>query len=109
MVDGPNKRQLTMDELVFKHGGEFAVRQVGSENVLIPIRNRVGDLDSVFTLNDVAFRVWESLDGERRLDSIIEAICDEYEVTAETARADVDELIRGLEEAHLIERVEGKH
>jgi hypothetical protein len=98
-----------MDELVFKHGGEFAVRRVGSESVLIPIRNRVGDLDSVFTLNDVAFRVWESLDGERRLDSIIEAICDEYDVTAEIARADVDEFIRGLEEAHLIERVEGKH
>lgn len=94
-----------MDELVFKHGGEFAMRQVGNETVLIPICNQVGDLDSVFTLNEVAFRVWESLDGERRLDSIIEAICDEFDVPAETARADVDEFIRGMEEAKLVERV----
>src|SRR5438046_1663707 len=91
-----------MDKRVFRHRGEFALRQVGNESILVPIRNRVGDLDSVFTLNAVASRVWEGLDGLRPVDSIVETVCEEYDVTTEAARADIDELIHGLEEAHLI-------
>ncbi len=94
-----------MDKRVFRHRGEFALREVGNESVLVPIRGRVGDLDSVFTLNGVASRVWGLLDGQRPLNSIVETICDEYEVAPEVAVADVDELIGTLEQAHLVDRV----
>src|SRR5947209_16996075 len=79
---GPVKEPtIIMEEPAFKHGGEFALRQVGSESILVPIRNSVGDLDSVFTLNEVASRVWGLLNGQQSLDAIVEIICDEYDVT----------------------------
>ena len=91
---------------VYRPATDVVIRRVGEESVLVPVRNRVGDLDSVFTLNEVASRVWELLDGQRPMDSIVDAVCDEYEVGRDVAHADLQELIQTLEEAHLVQRVE---
>ena len=94
-------------ETVYRPAMDVVVRRVGDESVVVPVRNRVGDLDSIFTLNEVASRVWDLLDGTRPLDAIVETICDEFEVTADVATNDVEELIRSLKEVHLVEAVEG--
>ena len=91
-----------MDRRVFAHRGEFALRQVGSESILVPIRNHVGDLDSVYVFTDVAARIWTLLDGNRDVDSIVTVICDEYEADAGVVRTDLAELLGSLEAAHLI-------
>jgi Coenzyme PQQ synthesis protein D (PqqD). len=98
-----------MDKRVFMHRGEFALRQVGSESILVPIRNRVGDLDSVYVFSPVAARIWSLLDGVRDIESIIETICDEYEVETGVMRRDLGELLASLEAADLIgEAVEAR-
>jgi len=91
-----------MDRRVFAHRGEFALRQVGSESILVPIRNHVGDLDSVYVFTDVAARIWTLLDGNRDVDSIVTVICDEYEADAGVVRTDLAELLGSLEAADLI-------
>lgn len=91
-----------MDRRVFAHRGEFALRQVGSESILVPIRNHVGDLDSVYVFNAIGARIWPLLDGSHDIESIVEVICDEYEVEPDVARPDVDELLGSLEAAGLI-------
>jgi len=40
-------------------------------------------------LNEVGSRIWALADGTRTLGSIVEVICQEYEVTPERAQADV--------------------
>jgi hypothetical protein len=90
------------DKRVFAHRGEFALRQVGSESILVPIRNRVGDLDSVYVLTDVAARIWALFDGNRDVDTIVAMVCSEYDVEASIVRADLDELLGSLESADLI-------
>lgn len=91
-----------MDRRVFAHRGEFALRQVGSESILVPVRNHVGDLDSVYVFNAVGARIWPLLDGSRDVESIVGIICDEYDVEANVVRADLDELLGSLEAAGLI-------
>jgi len=92
-------------ETVYRPAMDVVVRRVGEESVVVPIRNRVGDLDSIFTLNEVASRVWELLDGARPLDAIVETICEEFEVTSDVARSDVQELLDALQQVHLVEAV----
>lgn len=91
-----------MDRRVFTHRGEFALRQVGSESILVPIRNHVGDLDSVYVFTDVAARIWTLLDGNRDVDSIVAMIGSEYDVDSGVVRADLEELLGSLEAADLI-------
>ena len=92
-----------MDRRVFAHRGEFALRQVGSESILVPIRNHVGDLDSVYVFNAIGARIWPLLDGSHDVESIVAVICDEYEAEPSVVRADLDELLGSLEAAGLID------
>ena len=89
---------------MFAKSGEFVLRNVGREAVLVPIRNRVGDLDSVFTLTPVAARIWGLIDGRTAVDAIAACICDEYDVTKDIAMHDLVELLEGLEAAQLVRR-----
>jgi hypothetical protein len=90
---------------VYRQMADVVTRRVGDESVIVPVRSHVADLDAVITLNPVAARIWELLDGQRDLDSIAGTISEEFEVEPETARDDVDEFIRSLEETKLVERV----
>lgn len=91
-----------MDSRVFARSGEFVLRAVGTEGVLVPIRNRVGDLDSIYVVSPVAMRVWELIDGRNDVDAIVAAIVAEYEVGAEQAAKDVGDLLSVLSEAGLV-------
>ncbi|MBV8546727.1 MAG: PqqD family protein [Acidobacteria bacterium] len=91
-----------MDNRVFAHRGEFALRQVGAESILVPVRNHVGDLDSVYVFTTVAARIWSLIDGSRDVDSIVTTICGEYDGEPDVVRADLEELLGSLEGAALI-------
>lgn len=86
---------------------DIVMRNVGGEMILVPIRANVGDLDSVYTLSTVAARVWTLLDGSRTLDEIAALLTGEYDVSHETLRADLEELIASLESSSLVSRANG--
>jgi ubiquitin-protein ligase len=88
--------------MAFTHSGEFVLRKVGSEAVLVPIRNRVGDLDSVYVMSPVALSIWSLIDGVNDAEAIAARVADEYDVEPATAAQDVKEYLTALEEAELI-------
>src|SRR4051812_1875508 len=90
--------------VVYRKNENVVARQVGDDVVVVPIRHNVGDLDSVYTLNAVAARVWSLLDGARNVEVLVEAVCSEYDVSREVAENDLADLFLSLEDAKLIER-----
>ena len=59
-----------------------------------------------YTLNDVGRFLWESLDGEQKLQDIYEEMLEQYEVDPETARKDMVELIDDLMQEGLLKSIE---
>ncbi|HJW93536.1 MAG TPA: PqqD family protein [Thermoanaerobaculia bacterium] len=90
--------------MTYQRSREVVCREVGGESILVPIRNRVGDLESIFVLNPMAARIWSLLDRAISTDEIVDAICTEFEVDRETAAADVNELLASLEVASLVNK-----
>jgi hypothetical protein len=90
--------------MIYQRSNEVVCREVGGESILVPIRNRVGDLESIFVLSPVAARIWSLLDRAVSSDHIINVICTEFEVDRETAAADVTELLESLELASLVNK-----
>ena len=80
-------------------------RNIAGETLIVPIRNRVGDLDSIYTLNEVGVRVWSLVDGQTSVNQMVATISDEYEVDQATARQDIAELLEDLAGAKLIRQV----
>jgi hypothetical protein len=95
---------ITVD-VTYNRSTNVVCRQVGAESILVPIRNHVGDLGSIFVLTPVAARIWSLLDGAS-LSAIVDTICAEFDVDRETASADVAELLEALEDASLIRTAE---
>ena len=75
----------------------FVSRQIVGETILVPIRQNMGDLESVFSLNEVGTRVWELLDGARTLGDIRDRIADEFEVGTEEVARDLLEFLNQLQ------------
>ena len=69
--------------------GAIVARRIGDEFILVPIRQQAGEVDSIYTLNEVGARVWELLDGQTSLGAIRDAIVEEFEVSPEEAEVDL--------------------
>lgn len=71
-------------------------RQIDTEVILVPIRGDVGDLESIYTLNEVGARIWDLLDGTRTLGAIVDLITAEFDVSRPEATGDLIEFIEKL-------------
>jgi hypothetical protein len=78
------------------HDPSIVSREVAGEVILVPIRNNVGDLESIYTLNETAARIWTLLDGERTLAEVRDAMVAEFEVEPAEAVADLLALVERL-------------
>ena len=80
-------------------------RKVADEFILVPIRRKTGDLQSIYAMDEVAGRIWELIDGQRRVRDIRDAIVEEFEVGVERAEKDLVALLRQLEEISAVQVV----
>jgi hypothetical protein len=86
---------LTPDT-VYVRNDRVVSRKIVDELILVPIRQSVAEMETLYTLNEVGARVYELIDGKRPVKDIVSAIVTEFEVTPETAEADVKEFIEQL-------------
>lgn len=75
---------------------EFVSRRIGNEVILLPIKQNMGDLESIFTLTEVGARVWEQLDGRRTVAELRDFVAAEFEVSPAEAEADLLEFLTKL-------------
>ncbi|MFQ6082425.1 MAG: PqqD family protein [Candidatus Aminicenantia bacterium] len=89
-------------EKVYKKSDSIVFRKIAGEFILVPIRQNIGDLESIYTLSEVAARIWELIDGKMKVREIKERIIGEFEVTPEEAEKDIAEYLQQLEEIKAI-------
>ena len=58
---------------------ELVTRNVAGETIIVPIKNKVGDLNSIFTLNEVGTTIWELIDGKSSVSQIKGKVAEVYE------------------------------
>jgi hypothetical protein len=97
---GAGRRYVRNDDLV--------TRRVAGQTLVVPVRSSVGDLESLFTLNEVGSHLWGLLDGRRGVEELAAAVCEAFDVSEEEARADTLAFLAELEEAGLIRPCEEK-
>ena len=87
---------------VYKKSDSIVFRKIADEFILVPIRQNVGDLESISTLNEVAARIWELIDGRMKVGEIKDKIVEEFEVTPQEAEKDLIEYLHQLKEIEAI-------
>ena len=99
------KEKVDYLERCYQKNPDIVSRKIADEYILVPIRQNVGDLESIYTLNEVAARIWELIDGKKKVKEIKGKIMEEFEVTPEEIEKDLTELLQKLEKIDGIKEV----
>lgn len=92
------------NSVIYNKSDNIVYRKIADEYILVPIRNNVGDLQNIYTLNEVGARVWELIDGKKTLGEISEELLKEYEVDKKTLDKDIEVYVAQLESEQAIEK-----
>ena len=91
---------------VFQKNENFVFRQIDDETILVPIKDNLGDMGSIYNLNEVGAFVWEHLNGKASLADIKHMILDTFEVSEQEADADLSDFVNQLKEIDAIIPIE---
>lgn len=81
----------------------FALREVANTWVVLPLAESTVNFNGMLKLNDSGVILWKALESGADRDALADALTSEYDVSRETALADVDEFIETLIQAGCIE------
>ena len=82
----------------YKRDENFVFRQIESETILVPIKDNVGDMGSIYNLNPVGAFIWQQLDGEKSLHEIADMITEEFDVSGKQAEPDLNYFVDELKD-----------
>jgi len=92
----------------YQRTDEFVARAIAGETVLVPIRRQIGDLESIYTLNEVATFIWEHLAQPTTTAEIAIALVDAFAGDPAQMRVDLDEFLEELLDLGAIRPADGQ-
>lgn len=85
-------------KMTFSKADSIVSRRIADEFILVPIRRKAGEVEQIYTLNEVGARIWELTDGTRTVKAVRDVIVQEYETRTEEVQEDLIRLLRQLEQ-----------
>ena len=76
---------------------KYTVREIADETIFM-----ADEGDELHTLDEVGSFIWKAIDGNKSLLTILNEICDEYDVERNVAENDLMNFINGLAEKGII-------
>lgn len=89
---------------IYRKDHSVVSRKIADEYVLVPIRQNVGDLENIYTLDEIATRIWELINGKSTTKKIKKIMVQEFNASPERIEKDLKEFLQKLEKMKLIER-----
>ena len=82
----------------------FEVRSVCGEYMMVAMGEKNIDFSHVIAFNETSVFIWnQMLAGKDTIDDVAKAVTEEYDVDFETARKDVETLVKQLAEYGVVE------
>lgn len=67
----------------------FIIRRIAGKIMAVPVGERAQDLHGMVVLNETGAFIWELLEKEQTIESLTDAVFEEYEISKEDAKASV--------------------
>jgi len=86
-----------------KFKGQFALRNMGDFSAVVAVGECVKDYNCIITLNQSGTILWQALQNGENEKDLIKTLLNEYDVSEEIAKKDVEEFLNTLKKANIIE------
>jgi len=93
--------------MAYRKKEDIVARSIAGEDLLIPIRGKLADMQRIFSLNPVAEFVWKQLDEAQDVESLSNSVVEEFEVCGADAQRDVKAFLNDLVNADLVVEAPG--
>jgi len=88
-----------MDEnLVLHKNKDMVTRVIDDETILLPIYKTSDEINCIYTLNKVGSRLWELIDGKKRLGEIKKQVLKEFDTTPPEVDKEIAKFLKDLKE-----------
>jgi hypothetical protein len=77
-------------------------RVIAGETLIVPVRKGVGDLASIYSLNQVASSIWEAISCPCSKNEIVQLIAAEFEAERSQIERDVEAFLAEMESVGLV-------
>jgi Coenzyme PQQ synthesis protein D (PqqD) len=83
--------------------GKVVLRRLGEDCLLVPVSGMAAQENCVFPVNETGVFIWERLSTGQSVDSIVQAMTESFNVSAEAAASDCQSFVNELLSQHLLE------
>jgi len=90
------------DSSVLKKNPDIVCRTIEDETILMPIYKTSDEINCIYTLNKVAARIWELVDGKRSLAKIKKMLLGEFDTTEKELNKELAKFLKDLKEIKAI-------
>lgn len=84
------------DITVLKKNPDMVSRAIEGDTILVPIYKTSDEINSIYTLNDVAARIWGLIDGRRSIARIKALLSDEFIATSDELDRELGDFLKEL-------------
>lgn len=88
---------MLSNESIVEKNSSILCTELDNEAVLLDLETKC-----YYGLNEVALEIWKLINGTRKINSIAENICEQFEVTPEKALGSVTKLVKEFEDNGLV-------
>jgi hypothetical protein len=86
------------EKSVLRKNPDLVTRVIDDETILLPVYKTSDEINCIYTLNKVASRAWEMIDGKKTLAAIKKQLLSEFETTPEEVDKEMTKFLKDLKE-----------
>ena len=86
---------------------DFVFRTINHEAILVPIRDNVGDMGCIYSLNEVGAFVWGQLDGRKTIGDVKNLVLEAFDGVPASVDRDLQELVEQLSSIDAVRESDG--
>jgi coenzyme PQQ synthesis protein D (PqqD) len=102
MQSDETESMTTITASRYMQSESVVARVIAGETLIVPVRGGVGDLASIYSLNELGTFLWRQLQPAKTCEELVNLVLDEYEVTAEMAEQDVRMFLEEIKDVGLV-------
>ncbi len=85
-----------------KRNNDFLLKNVGGQDILVPLAAKVSEMNCLIALNTTGRCVWELLAEDQSVEDLTEVVAERFDVDKDRARADVQAFLDDIERIGLL-------
>ena len=95
-------KEIMLETAILHKNRNIVSREIDDEVILLPIFRTSEEINCIYTLNNVASRVWKMIDGKRTVNQIKKLILKEFDTDNKEVDKELAKLLKDLKEIKAI-------